>query len=63
MTLRLRQLREDRGMTQTFVAKKIGFPHVSNYHMIEKEKRRLDIITAKKLAELFGVEIEDLFLN
>lgn len=63
MTLQLKQLREARGITQTFIAKQLGFESVSSYSMIEKGKRKLDIVKAKQLAEIFGVEIEDLFLE
>jgi putative transcriptional regulator len=62
MTLRLKELRESRGITQTFLAKQLGFTSVSSYSMIEKGERRLDIINAKKLSEIFGVQMEDLFL-
>lgn len=62
MTLRLKELRESRGITQTFIAKQLGFTSVSSYSMIEKGERRLDIVNAKKLSEIFGVQMEDLFL-
>jgi putative transcriptional regulator len=62
MTLRLKDLRESRGITQTFIAKQLGFTSVSSYSMIEKGERRLDIVNAKKLSEIFGVKMEDLFL-
>jgi putative transcriptional regulator len=62
MTLRLKELRESRGITQTFLAKQLGFTSVSSYSMIEKGERRLDIVNAKKLSEIFGVQMEDLFL-
>ncbi|MGE7650539.1 helix-turn-helix transcriptional regulator [Peribacillus frigoritolerans] len=63
MTLKLKELRESRGITQTFISKQLGFDSVSSYSMIEKGKRRLDVIKAKKLAEIFGVEIEELFFE
>ncbi|WHY76106.1 helix-turn-helix transcriptional regulator [Neobacillus sp. WH10] len=61
MTLRLKELREKRGMTQTFLAKQLGYDYVSSYSMIEKGERKLDVFKAKKIADIFGVEIEDLF--
>jgi putative transcriptional regulator len=61
MSLRLKELREQRGMTQTFVAKQLGYDYVSSYSLIEKGERKLDVFKAKKLADLFGVEITDLF--
>jgi transcriptional regulator with XRE-family HTH domain len=63
LELKLRELRESRGITQTFISKQLGFDSVSSYGMIEKGERRLDVIKAKKLAEIFGVKIEDLFFE
>lgn len=63
MSLKLKQLRESRGITQTFISKKLGFESVSSYSMIEKGERRLDVVKAKQLAEIFGVKIEDLFFE
>lgn len=63
MTLRLKQLRESRGITQTFMAKQLGFSSVSSYGLIEKGERRLEIVKAKKIADIFGVDIEELFFD
>lgn len=63
MNLRLKELRESKGITQTFIARQIGFESVSSYSMIEKGKRRLDIFKAKKVAEILDVKIEDLFFE
>lgn len=63
MTLQLKQLRESRGITQTFMAKRLGFSSVSSYSLIEKGERRLDIVKAKQIADIFGIEIEELFFN
>lgn len=63
MTLKLKELRESRGITQTFIAKQLGFSSVSSYSLIEKGERKLDIVKAKKLAEIFGIEMEELFFE
>lgn len=61
MTLRLRELRESRGITQTYMAKQLGFTTVSAYNLIESEQRGLQVDKAKMIAEIFHVSIEDLF--
>lgn len=63
MNLKLKELRESRGITQTFIAKKLGFEYVSSYNKIELGKRKLNVFEAKKIAEIFGVKIEDLFFE
>lgn len=61
--LRLEQIRKSKGITQTFLAKKLGFKSVSSYSMIEKGEHRLDVVHAKVIADVFGVDIEDLLEN
>jgi putative transcriptional regulator len=63
MTLKLKELRESRGITQTFMAKQLGFSSVSAYSLIEKGERRLELIKAKKISEIFGVDMEELFFD
>lgn len=63
MALKLRELREERGITQTHMAKKLGFNTVSAYNLIESGQRGLQVDKAKMIAEIFHVSIEDLFLN
>ncbi|MFY0760237.1 helix-turn-helix transcriptional regulator [Metabacillus dongyingensis] len=63
MNLRLRELRETKGITQTFIAKQLGFESVSSYSMIEKGQRKLDIFKARQLAQIFGVDLEQLFFE
>lgn len=63
MNLRLRELRESRGITQTYISKKLGFSTVSAYNLIESGQRGLQVDKAKKIAEIFNVKMEDLFLE
>ncbi|MDF1510532.1 helix-turn-helix transcriptional regulator [Robertmurraya sp. DFI.2.37] len=64
VSLNLKQLRESKGITQTFIAKKLGYESVSSYSMIEKGKRKkIDVYTAKKIADILGVKMEDLFFE
>lgn len=61
MELKLKELRESKGITQTFVARKLGYKYPSSYSLIEKGERKLDIITAKKLADIYEVSLDDFF--
>jgi DNA-binding XRE family transcriptional regulator len=36
---------------------------VSAYSLIEKGERRLELIKAKKISEIFGVDMEELFFD
>lgn len=58
---RLRQLREDRGMTQETLAVKVG---VSRQTIISLEKGKYNpsIFLAHNLAHTFGLTIEELFI-
>jgi len=60
MKLRLKEIRTSRGMTQTFVAQRMGFDNVQPYHNIEKGITNLEYFRAKKLASIFGVSMEEL---
>jgi len=53
-TLRLRELREEKGITQSQLAKNLGFSRntISQY---ETGAREPDIQTIKKLCDFFGV--------
>ena len=61
MENRLREMREDKGMTQEEVAIRVG---VSRQTIISLEKGRYNpsILLAYRLARLFGSSIEELFL-
>lgn len=61
MKLQLRKIRKEKGITQTFIAKELGFKHPSGYSNIESGLRRLDIIRAKQIAEILGVPMDDFF--
>lgn len=63
MKLKLREIRKSKGITQTFISEKLGFKSVSGYNAIELGKRRLDLVRAKKLAEILDVSLEELFFE
>ena len=58
---KLRELRLKKGLTQEEVARAIGYESNLGYHYIETGKRRITAERLARLAELFGVGIEDLF--
>lgn len=60
MRKRLRQLREERGISQSYIAKKLGFKYSSGYSNIEYGFNRLSYEHALIIAEIFGVNVSDL---
>ena len=59
---RVKQLREERGITQKDLAERIK---ISEFHMnrIENGKRGLNVKLAIQIAEELGVTIDDIFLK
>ncbi|MBE5748172.1 MAG: helix-turn-helix transcriptional regulator [Clostridiales bacterium] len=55
--MRLKELREAKGLKQKEVAEIIGYSEVS-YARYENEKREPDISTLCKLAEFFNVTVD-----
>lgn len=53
---RLRKAREEAGLTQVQVAKKLGRPqsHVSN---VESGQQRVDVVELKRFATMYGKDI------
>lgn len=62
MGMSLRAARVNAGLTQKEAAKalNIGKNTIANY---EKYRTKPNIDTAKKMAELYGVSIDDIFFN
>lgn len=56
----LRELREERGLTQGDMAKIIGIS-MPNFSKKENGIIRVSLEEAKKMADLFGVKIDDIF--
>lgn len=63
LTLQLRKIRESRGISQTYIAKKLGYKHASGYSNIEAGIRKLDVVKAKKIADILNCDIEDFFCD
>ncbi|MFC5775123.1 helix-turn-helix domain-containing protein [Ectobacillus antri] len=55
---RLQQLRERKGWSKTFVAKKIGLKNMATYANYEYGKRQPDHEILVKIAELYEVSID-----
>lgn len=64
MTLnKLRQTRLSQGKSQTFMAKKLGYKFPSGYANIEMGRTKPSLEKAKLIADVLGVDVEELFLN
>lgn len=59
---RIRTLREASSMSQKELASAIGVPQ-SLVSYWEREKRTPPVVNAQKLADFFGVEIKDIFVE
>lgn len=57
----LRELREERGLTQEDMAKLINVTLVG-YHFYETGKRNIPANKAIEIANFFGIKIDDIFL-
>ena len=57
---RLREIRKSKGITQSFIAKKMGRTSAW-YCNIERGNRRLLAEDAKRIADILGVDIREIF--
>ena len=51
--------REDKHLTQTYVAKKAGI-HPNTYAKIERDEQKASFLTIKNLAEVLDLEVKDI---
>ena len=56
---RIKEIRESKGITQTFMARKMGYKAVSSYARIEDGTTNITLEQALKISELLGVSIND----
>lgn len=56
----MKKYREQLNITQQEMADKLGIA-VSTYNMIENNKRRISLLTAKKVSIILGVSLDELF--
>lgn len=58
---RLKELRQEKGVTQKEMAEILGYKGISGYNMIENQSNNIGLDKAKIIADYFGVSIEELF--
>ena len=58
---RLRTVRKEKGVSLKFMADKLGYRSSSGYANIENGDTELSLKAAKQIADLLGVEMEELF--
>ena len=59
----IKKIRESKGLTQSFVANKLGYRSPSMLSEIESGKKGLDAEKVPLLAKILGVSIEQIFLG
>lgn len=59
----LRRIRLEKGISQTFMAKKIGFKTTSGYNNIEMGRNGVSIEQAKIISDILGEPIEKIFFE
>lgn len=60
MREKLRKLRLERGISQTFLSKALGYSYPSGYSNIEAGRNKLGYDQAVIIAKIFGVDVSDL---
>lgn len=63
MYIKLKKLREDKGITQDEMAELLGYRHKSRYSKLENGERKMSIEQAKLISDFFNMSIEDIFFN
>lgn len=58
---KMKRLRKEKKISQTEIAKKIGYKTGVGYHYIETGKRSIRAETLAKIAEILNVPIEELY--
>lgn len=61
MTKKLREIRISKGISQTYLAKKLGFKNPSGYNNIESGRTKPSLQHAKIIADILEMRIEDIF--
>jgi len=60
---KLRKKRLEKGISQVFISKKLGYKTASGYANIEAGRNKLSLENAKIIAEIIGVPLEELFFT
>ena len=57
---KLKQILKEKGITQTYVANKIGMS-IKNFNYVVNGRVALKLDIAKKIADVLGITLEDFF--
>ncbi|MCM3196329.1 helix-turn-helix transcriptional regulator [Priestia megaterium] len=60
---KLKQARKAKGLSQTFMAKKLGYTYPSGYANIETGRNKLSLENAKKIADILQMDVNELFFG
>lgn len=60
---KIKQLREQKGLTQEVMAVYLGYKTATGYHYLESGKRAIDADKLFIIAQTLGVRVEDLFFT
>ncbi|MDU9695182.1 helix-turn-helix transcriptional regulator [Priestia aryabhattai] len=60
---KLKQSRKAKGLSQTFMAKKLGYTYPSGYANIETGRNKLSLENAKKIADILQMDVNELFFG
>lgn len=60
---RAREIRIKKGIKQSYVAEKLGYKSPSSLNDIEKGRRNMKANQVPLLAEILGVEVQELFFD
>ncbi|PGR09159.1 helix-turn-helix transcriptional regulator [Priestia megaterium] len=60
---KLKQARKAKGLSQTFMANKLGYTYPSGYANIETGRNKLSLENAKKIADILQMDVNELFFG
>jgi len=60
---KLKQARKAKGLSQTFMAEKLGYTYPSGYANIETGRNKLSLENAKKIADILQMDVNELFFG
>lgn len=61
--INIKNIREQKGFTQSYVSEKLGYKSPSIISEIEKNKKGIDARKIPSLATILGVSIEEIFFD
>jgi len=59
----IREIRKSKGITATFMAKKLGYKAVSSYFRLENGESAITLEKAKQIADLLNVDVSNFFAS